>query len=326
MERNNFNGHSLSLINKKQMAQILYDPNTGRKLNPGESVVDKATGKTVTQGTQWVAAASAQQPQASQQPVQQINYQMTQSELSGGAAGRAAYDARIARERAGNFSGGMAPVDDPINEPTGNEQLDEVKKSIGEFLTTMMANGQVVNPAVEITPTMLQQFLDESTQEIEPYYQNLYNSIKQDISSNIKSMQEAYDLSKQAEQESFKQTLAGAQETMSGDKGLAFSGVRGAKNEQMQAVETGTLNKMAQTAASNAGEVLRAGEEKIGTRRISELGINPEYQGVGTNYNYFTPVNTTGSVERQQKTDIYNRRNEREKAAREGRTLDLYKY
>jgi len=37
---------------------INYDPNTGRKLNPGESVVDKATGKTVTQGTQLSSTAT----------------------------------------------------------------------------------------------------------------------------------------------------------------------------------------------------------------------------------------------------------------------------
>jgi hypothetical protein len=42
---------NIGLLNTSTEAIINYDPNTGRKLNPGESVVDNATGKTVTQGT-----------------------------------------------------------------------------------------------------------------------------------------------------------------------------------------------------------------------------------------------------------------------------------
>lgn len=209
---------------------------------------------------------------------------------------------------------------------TGNDQLDEMLDKYQSFIDTSMANGNVVNPAVKITPKMLQQFLNEATQEIDPYYQNLYNSIKDDISANIKSLQEFYDLSKQQEQESFKQELAGQQESMAG-AGLAFSGVRGGKEKQLQETEATTLNKMAQAAASNAGDVLRAGESKIGTRNLSDLGITPEFAGSGTSYNYYNPTeNVTGSLERERKTAIYNRRNERESAAREGRTLDLYKY
>jgi len=41
---------------------INYDPNTGRKLNPGESVVDNATGKTVTQGTPFGSTTATPVP------------------------------------------------------------------------------------------------------------------------------------------------------------------------------------------------------------------------------------------------------------------------
>lgn len=57
---------SSSSSNTSSSNVVNFDPNTGRKLNPGETVVDKSTGKTVTQGTQFGSSggsSSATTPQ-----------------------------------------------------------------------------------------------------------------------------------------------------------------------------------------------------------------------------------------------------------------------
>ena len=60
-------------------------------------------------------------------------------------------------------------------------------------LDSQLANGQTINPNIEITPDTVQQFLDQATSEIDPYYQNQIKVIKNDLSRNLSDLATKYN-------------------------------------------------------------------------------------------------------------------------------------
>ena len=110
--------------------------------------------------------------------------------------------------------------------PTGNPELDAILQEMQKYLDNLTASGQVVNPAIELSPEMIQQFLDQAESEISPYYAGQIRAIKGDLSANLQYLQQQYGLEKQAEEAKLKSNLGSYREQAAG-AGLAFSGGRG---------------------------------------------------------------------------------------------------
>lgn len=214
----------------------------------------------------------------------------------------------------------------------GNPQLDQLYKTMESWLTSLKAQGKVVNPNIEITPELMKGFLDQAENEINPYYRSQFSAIKSDLQSNLDYLAKDYELNKQSQQAQFRNQL-GLQRETEAEKGTLFSGGRrerannltSAYNRQLQSDEMGFLNKT-QGLGTTA-------ERTIGSSNLADIKpptVN-SYQartlGEGNFANVaprslFSPTSgITGSLEREQLTATNVRQRELESGYRTKRGI-----
>jgi len=198
---------------------------------------------------------------------------------------------------------------------TGNKMLDDLLKQYQDYYDKQAAAGKILNPAVALEPSVIQQFLTEAETELNPYYKEQVDAIKEDITKNIEYLSKQYEYNKEKSISEFKDTLAGTREQAAG-AGTIFSGTRGKSEQEAAQAATRSLDFAGDTFASQMGDIYRSGEKLAGTRTISDLGIKPvEYgalsqagQGGYTStrsaQDYFSPLESTGSLERERLTAV----------------------
>ena len=216
---------------------------------------------------------------------------------------------------------------------TGNAQLDGILSELQAYLKKLKESGQAVNPAVELSPEIVQQFLDQAKTELNPYYSSQITSIQGEISASLQSMQKQWQLDKDQAQADFKKQLSTSQEDFAG-AGSAFSGGRGASEQQFIEGTNRKLALSAQQAADAAGNILSGGEQKLGTRNVQSLfgygqftpgqSSTSGFYDNGNTLSYQSPGNTIGSLEREQTTATELRRASLEAAERAKRALNFY--
>lgn len=215
---------------------------------------------------------------------------------------------------------------------TGNPQLDEVLQRMGTYLEDLKAQGKTLNPNIELDPQMVQKFLDQATQEIEPYYSQQFSVIKDQVQRSLGNLQKSYELQKQQSQDQFKQSLEQTREQAAGS-GTVFSGGRAKAEQQLQTNQQRALDNASLGLSEQAGSLVRGAEQQIGSRNLN-LAL-PTFTGAtansltssfntGRNLDYFNPSNITGSLERERTTAIQGRKNELEQAERQNRSLNFY--
>lgn len=210
---------------------------------------------------------------------------------------------------------------------TGIPQLDAYLAELQKMVNKLTADGTRINPNIELTPAEVQKFLDEANTKIDPYYQNLYSVISEDVKRNLSDLQKSYDLQKQNIGAEFKQVLDTSRESRAGS-GTFFSGGRGLQEQQLQQATDRNLQSAANQAASSAGSLLRGTEEKIGTTRTLNLGIpginqyksSTDTGNLSTDrgLDFFSPLNVTGSLE-------YQKRDQAAQLAQQQQQLEIQK-
>lgn len=199
---------------------------------------------------------------------------------------------------------------------TGDSNLDEILNKLQEQITNAQANGQMVNPNIELTPADVQKFLDQAKNEIDPYYASQINAISGDLTRNLTDLQKSYELQKQQYESDFQKNLSGKREQLAG-AGLAFSGNRGAQEAGMVADTNRQLEASAQSAASKAGDILAGVEQKVGSRNLASLTMPNlvQYQASNAGNGGFNTARTldfsrtgniTGDLEYSQNRDVRN--------------------
>lgn len=198
--------------------------------------------------------------------------------------------------------------------PTGDPLLDKVLTAIDQMIQDHASQGNMINPNIEITPEVAQQFLDQATNEISPYYQSQINTIKDDLQRSLSTMQQQYDLNKQQAEADFKQSLSNKRETLAGG-GLAFSGVRGQQEGELASTASNTQAQNALTTTSRLQDLLSSANQTIGSNNLSGLtmpnltGYQATTAGVGgftpgDSLDLTMPTGTTGTLEYNQRGDI----------------------
>lgn len=155
---------------------------------------------------------------------------------------------------------------------TGNPQLDALLSHLDDFVQQNIANGQKINPNIELTPDEVQKFIDKASGEVAPYYQNIIRSVKDDLTKNLQYMQKQYDLDKQQKEAQFKSDLGNQRESAAG-AGLTFSGSRNLGEQTAAATQDRTLQSSALAAGKAAQDAISSTEQKIGSRNLSDLQI-----------------------------------------------------
>lgn len=219
--------------------------------------------------------------------------------------------------------GGSSPAPAPAPTPTptaapqtgttGDPTLDGILGALQGHIDTQLANGQKINPNIEITPSTVQQFLDQATNEIDPYYKNQYNVIKSDLSRNLDVLSKSYDINKRQNENQFKQDLNNKREQLAGN-GLAYSGFRGQQEKQLATDANLNNESAALKAGSAASDAISAAEKTIGSDNLP--GNYPslsEYGASTAGSGSFNPTRTlnfgpiggiTGSDQYSQRGDI----------------------
>lgn len=215
-------------------------------------------------------------------------------------------------------TGGPTGIQNPgvLGDPnfsTGVPELDAMYQRLSKYLEDLISAGQKLNPNIELTPQEVQRFMDQATSEIEPFYKQQFDTIKEDVRRSLDSLQKNYDLAKQDREAQFKQTLAGARESAA-DRGVIFSGGRAKTEQDIAQAQTRDLESLGLSVSNQAGNLLRSGASQIGSRNLSGLGIpslstyNATTSGEGAltpgrSLDFYTPTDMTGSLEYQQRAD-----------------------
>ena len=115
---------------------------------------------------------------------------------------------------------------------TGNTELDQLLTTLQSYLDNLTTQGQTINPNIDISPEMIQQFLTQAEQEISPYYAGQLKAIKDDLSAGLKELSASYELAKQERESTFRQSL-GLQREAEAGAGTIFSGREQPENKNL---------------------------------------------------------------------------------------------
>lgn len=215
---------------------------------------------------------------------------------------------------------------------TGNQTLDKILQSIQSWVTSLQANGKIINPDIEINSDVLKEFAAQAAREIDPYYASQFQAIQKDLESSFDYVAKNYELQKQDQQAQFRQQL-GLQRENEAEKGTLFSGGRrervntltGAYNRQLQSDEMGFLN-----TTRGLG---RKAEDTIGSSNLSNIKIptvnsyqartlgEGDFSTSGTRSLFSPSSGITGSLERQKLKDTELRKRELESGYRAKRGI-----
>lgn len=153
----------------------------------------------------------------------------------------------------GGSNANTLPDGTPIPK-TGDPATDALLTQINGYLTKLSANGQVINPNVQITPDQLAVFAKQASSEIHPYFatqlQTVTDQYLSNLGYNIDQLNNQVDQTQSQYSRSL-DTLA----SNAADQGFAQSGIR-AKQENQLAQDTqnsisNTFNS-ARNSATNA--------------------------------------------------------------------------
>lgn len=153
--------------------------------------------------------------------------------------------------------------------------IPELKATIDALrlsITSKVEQGQKVNPDLQITPEMTARFLEEATNELDPYYKELINQQKQDLSVSFRQLQEDYNKNIAREQPTFEQTLEN-QDIAEANQGTAFSSGRIDRERSLIAGQQERLDDYFTANQRKVEDLARVGERKIGSRAFTDLGI-----------------------------------------------------
>lgn len=207
----------------------------------------------------------------------------------------------------------LGGADTPEGFSTGVPELDELYNRMEKYITDLQAQGKKLNPNIEISPQTAQQFLNQATSEIEPFYAQKFRAIEENVRRNLSEQQRSYELQKEGQQAQFKQNLENIRER-NAQAGTAFSGRRNLQEQQAQESQQRSLEGLGLSTGSQLGGTLRSAESQIGTGRTLGLGVpnvnvptaTTAGQGdftSGRSLDFFAPQGVTGSLEYSQRAD-----------------------
>lgn len=199
-------------------------------------------------------------------------------------------------------------------------ELQETLKGINTYLQKLTANGQVVNPNLELTPEKLAEFTAQAQNEINPYYATQLKLAREnllvgagystkEIQENEQELAKKYNIA-------FKQVGANA-----ADQGFAQSGARVVAENDLAAETQNTIDANRRRLSFDLGNSQRDFAQRYGATNVPDLQIGEAptaykgepnlISGTGARSLYtLDPAiydGLVGSQEYQQRADVTNR-------------------
>lgn len=190
--------------------------------------------------------------------------------------------------------------------------------------------GKVLNPNIEITPEKVQEFTNQATSELDPYYQEVINNYKDDLNTSILRLKTDFETGVRNAEDPFKRNLAAVAESEA-QAGLTYGSER-AKREQTNVLgQQQLIDENALKVQRSAEDAYKQAERTIGSDALSGVSIpnikdyNVNKLGFaesGLRNLYATKGNLVGTFQKEKTTNIRTRASELEDAYRQNRILN----
>ena len=264
------------------------------------------------------------------------------------------YNARIATQRAGGSGVPAADTGSSLydiaiqNSPLLAEQLRDPAKRAqfealpddlkGIYVQTMRSlegaieAGKVVNPNIEITPAENRKLLEQARTELEPYYAEQLDFLRDDFETSIDRLTTDVGKAVSRAKDPFAETLRSAAEDEA-QAGLTYSSGRLRRENARVDKANQAIEDLVTEARRSATDAATQYERKAGSSALRTLNIptlntyqatNRGIVDTGTRRLYEpTTGDALGSIEKEKTTAVEARRSELEDALRRSRILDL---
>lgn len=207
-------------------------------------------------------------------------------------------------------------------------QLQGALSQVSSSVAKRIEAGQVINPSINLTPADTSKLLRQATNEIDPYYREQIDFVKQDLDRSLGVLQEDFNTFASRQKTDYSQ----AQKTQANNEansGTAFSSGRAQRETQLADQATRQLTDAQQYATRQAQAFGTNAERRIGSNQLGNFslpsyaaGDNGVYQSGGRSLNLGSN-NVTGSLQKERDVAIKNRSSQLQGAFRLSRNLDL---
>ena len=174
------------------------------------------------------------------------------------------------------------------NVSTLDPSLQSLYQQLNDYIKALTEQGMAVNPAIEITPEKIQEFLNQAKGELGPYYQGEISSIQTDLKRSLEKSALGLGESEEDLARQFTKGFTSIGEK-SAERGIALSGVRQRQeaelaeeaNRQVQR-QRQNLQFGAETASLQAERAL--GSANLGNFQFPALSGTPRFTSEGQFY------------------------------------------
>lgn len=145
--------------------------------------------------------------------------------------------------------------------------LSPILNALDSQLTQLEQRGKVLNPAIDITPEKMAEFLTQAKSEINPYYSTLLNVARENL---LRSAGLGIDEIREAES-ALERTYGQAFRTLgesAADRGFATSGIRQREEKELAMGTQDAINQSRRTLATTLGSDARAFAGEFGGAQI----------------------------------------------------------
>lgn len=144
--------------------------------------------------------------------------------------------------------------------PEEKELLDQ----LDSYVQSAISQGLKVNPKLIFNQKNIDKFLETAKRQLEPYYAQQIDAIKQNVLSDVKNLESTYSTEIAKSQDQFSRGLGQTRESLAGS-GLAFSGYRGQQEKAIEEAQNRSLESLGIEYGSRLREKGIEGESKLGT-------------------------------------------------------------
>lgn len=320
------------------------DPLTGQivQRTTAEVAQDQANEQGVANGTlrqiapgQYVPVGSAADQQAQGQQITATAPGANQPARIGGAAGSADLAANPNPTAPAPGTTGSTNTSTGTTTSTLPPELQDLKTQLQAYLDKLKANGQGINPNIQITPELAAQFLSQAQSEINPYYAGQLKLAREGLLSSVGYSKDQILQQEQNLQRTYGTNLRQLGESAA-DNGFALSGLRQRDEGNLATDTQNTIDQGRQALANTTGNAERSFAQQYGTSQLPSIDITgaPRVLAGQANFNQTgtsSPLYTlspdvynglTGSQEYQQRADISNRTSQLEDAYRTQQSIN----
>lgn len=231
-----------------------------------------------------------------------------------------------------------AEIPTPVIEPTpaAPDPYEELLNQLEGQLAALIEEGNMINPEIEITSELAQQFLTQASTELDPYYQEL---TKNSITEFQRSAEESRRQLEFSEEDTIKEYQKSLEQTgeASAEEGNVYSGTRQEKEQKLSTDTQRLVDERRRQLQFNLSQQFGGLEKSLGSSSLTGLspfgfsrtlsfvpGQRDIQYGQGESSLYSLTGGIVGALEKERETEVQRRQAELEGSYRQQRSAEIY--